>query len=414
MVGIELPGEDRLPPGPARDLVAALHELYRRAGRPGLRTISKSIIVGDFRDTVSHEAVSGMLHGKSVPRWSKLECVVRQLADWNSPRVDPDQTASRFLSMWEAATGAIPSREPQSVLSGIARTTLLPSTGNMPVLPKLPQAAITGELRWREPADDQETAQVRALRDNQSSHPAFARSSSQPIRPLTVRVGVSLPCTPLPATQPNTSDVRSRFLEFLSRPPATDLVMTLTPVNDDRRWEKWAGHGRTNHEALLTLVEHQEEPAAWARILIPEPQMPASWRDPRCADFLMHVLRRRTAQIPPHIDLINLHRLLIHALSLPTALAHFLREDLGLTTVDEPAASVMVWIDTPDALSNFVDIGNCQPLPGSPSSPRFESYAVLDAKGLPVADMAIEWIRQMCDNTLHVDNYESLLSALKQ
>ena len=105
MVGIELPGEDRLPIGPVRNLVEALHGVYRGAGRPGLRRIAKAITEGDFRDTVSHEAVSDMLNGKSVPRWSKLECVVRQLAVWNSPRLDPDSTAARFLRLWEAATG---------------------------------------------------------------------------------------------------------------------------------------------------------------------------------------------------------------------------------------------------------------------------------------------------------------------
>jgi hypothetical protein len=102
------------------------------------------------------------------------------------------------------------------------------------------------------------------------------------------------------------------------------------------------------------------------------------------------------------------------ALDFPAALAHFLGEELGLPTTDERLTSAAVWMDTPDALSNYVHIGNCQQLPGSPSSPRFEGYAVLDRMGETVTDMAIEWIRQMCDNTLHLDNYETLLSALKE
>ena len=48
VVGIELPDEGRLPAGPARDLVVALHELYRGAGRPGLRRIARAIVDGDF------------------------------------------------------------------------------------------------------------------------------------------------------------------------------------------------------------------------------------------------------------------------------------------------------------------------------------------------------------------------------
>jgi hypothetical protein len=105
VTGIELPGEDRLPSGGLRDLVTALHSLYRGAGRPGLRVISKAVTDGDFRDTVSHEKVSAMLHGQNLPKWSKLECVVRQLAKWHTPRLDPDQEAARFLVLWQAASG---------------------------------------------------------------------------------------------------------------------------------------------------------------------------------------------------------------------------------------------------------------------------------------------------------------------
>jgi hypothetical protein len=107
MVGIDLPGKDRLPAGPERDLVEALHELYGGAGKPGLRRIANAIVKGEFRDTVSDETVSDMLNGESVPHWSKLECVVRQLAVWNVSRLDPDTTAARFLSLWEGVSSAM-------------------------------------------------------------------------------------------------------------------------------------------------------------------------------------------------------------------------------------------------------------------------------------------------------------------
>lgn len=106
MVGIQLPDENKLPPGPLRDLVTALHALYRGAGRPGLRKIASAIAAGDYRDTVSHEKVSAMLNGQGLPRWSKLEALVRQLAAWQVPSRDPDSEAARFLAMWEAADPA--------------------------------------------------------------------------------------------------------------------------------------------------------------------------------------------------------------------------------------------------------------------------------------------------------------------
>jgi hypothetical protein len=128
--GIELPGENRLPPGPARDLVVGLHELYRGAGLPGLRRIAKAIADGDFSDVVSHETVSDMLNGKSVPRWSKLDAVVRQLAMWNIPRLDPESTAVRFLSLWKAAAGVGPDAPYGQVRLGLASVSKpAPETG---------------------------------------------------------------------------------------------------------------------------------------------------------------------------------------------------------------------------------------------------------------------------------------------
>jgi hypothetical protein len=104
MAGIEPPGDVKLPPGPKRDLVLALHGLYRSAGRPGLRKIANAITEDDaLPDTVSHETVSAMLRGTSIPRWPKLECIVRQLSIWHHPRLDPDAEVSRFLTLWNAA-----------------------------------------------------------------------------------------------------------------------------------------------------------------------------------------------------------------------------------------------------------------------------------------------------------------------
>jgi hypothetical protein len=104
--GIQLPGPDELRPGPLRALTEALHELYRAAGTPGLRTIAATV-TGDssrFRDTVSHQKVSAMLHGTGVPKWSKLESVVLLLAEWSTPDRDPSEEAKRFKLLWDAAS----------------------------------------------------------------------------------------------------------------------------------------------------------------------------------------------------------------------------------------------------------------------------------------------------------------------
>jgi hypothetical protein len=103
VTGVALPGEDRLPPGPHRALLEALHGLYEGAGKPGLRRIAAGIANGDYRDTISHEKVGALLRGAGLPGWLKVECVVRQLAVWHNPRLDPDEEAARFTILWLAA-----------------------------------------------------------------------------------------------------------------------------------------------------------------------------------------------------------------------------------------------------------------------------------------------------------------------
>lgn len=114
MTGIALHGEDRLPPGPHRALVEALHGLYDGAGKPALRRIAAAITNGDYRDTISHEKVGGLLRGDGLPGWLKVECVVRQLAAWHNPRLDPDAEAARFTALWLAADGTRRDREPDA------------------------------------------------------------------------------------------------------------------------------------------------------------------------------------------------------------------------------------------------------------------------------------------------------------
>jgi tetratricopeptide (TPR) repeat protein len=101
-----MPSEERLPPGPLRDLVRELHDLYRTAGAPSARTISTAIRRDlKMQDTVSHETVSGMLRGELLPRWPKFESVVRQLTAW---AIDPRPGQSdirRWFRLWSAASG---------------------------------------------------------------------------------------------------------------------------------------------------------------------------------------------------------------------------------------------------------------------------------------------------------------------
>jgi tetratricopeptide (TPR) repeat protein len=87
------------------DLVAELKLLHRAAGRPSFRRISNDIRQQNHMpDTVSHETVSAILRGDGLPRWSKVECVVRYLAGLAVHRPDLDEEVRRFHALWLAAS----------------------------------------------------------------------------------------------------------------------------------------------------------------------------------------------------------------------------------------------------------------------------------------------------------------------
>jgi tetratricopeptide (TPR) repeat protein len=87
------------------DLVAALMVLYVAAGQPSFRRISNEIRDrSDMPDSVSHETVSALLSGTSIPKWTKVESVVRALAGMAVHPRDPEVEVQRFLPLWTAAT----------------------------------------------------------------------------------------------------------------------------------------------------------------------------------------------------------------------------------------------------------------------------------------------------------------------
>jgi tetratricopeptide (TPR) repeat protein len=102
-VPIALPGPDVLPAGPRRDLVVALHELYRQAGKPATRIISRKITTDRDLETVSHETISSVLRGRSVPSWNKLRSIVVALCRMSVNQLDIRQQVVDFNALWNRA-----------------------------------------------------------------------------------------------------------------------------------------------------------------------------------------------------------------------------------------------------------------------------------------------------------------------
>ena len=96
-----LPRPD-LPPGPHRDLVAALHELHHRDGWRSLRALA--------RETgVSHTTVSKAFSASALPSWGVLELLVEAMGGDPAP----------FHAMWLAAsTPAAHASGPATTIAG--------------------------------------------------------------------------------------------------------------------------------------------------------------------------------------------------------------------------------------------------------------------------------------------------------
>jgi len=100
---------------PQGELQAELELLYRAAGRPPYRRVSAEIRrQNHMPDTVSHETVGSILRGDVLVRWSKLECVVRQLAMLAVHRPDEEDEVRRFHALWLDAVDSQQSDTPHA------------------------------------------------------------------------------------------------------------------------------------------------------------------------------------------------------------------------------------------------------------------------------------------------------------
>jgi hypothetical protein len=266
--------------------------------------------------------------------------------------------------------------------------------------------------RWRLTINDV-SSEVLQLQNNGMSHPGYARRSSLENPPPSFRIGMSMPCSPLDPATPTTSEVRARFLSFLGQPPAMDLIRELTTLGDGLAWRARDDNPRHNFAAILSLPDTEEAPVAWARLLLPEEMTRRYGRDFRSAYFVLYVEPRSADGSPaPAASLVSWQQRLSGALKLPAALAAFLADDLGLPTADDPAAQVGVWLKAPHALTELVEVDAFDTVAGSPQSSWFMGFAIASPDGEQASWAALAWLRQMCDSSLHLDDYESALASL--
>jgi hypothetical protein len=271
------------------------------------------------------------------------------------------------------------------------------------------QRAFTG--RWQPMTNLISAGPLMRLKDNQPDHPAaHARAASRHEAPPTVRVGVVMACANLPATTPATSDLRAWFLRFLAEPAVMSVVVSVTSVDAQAVWTPSPGHGRHSLYADLTRPDDPAAtPVAWARLNMPTPD-PVGLHDARCVEFVLSIERRApdgrdASALPLDVWPDRFTRLL----AIPIALAAFLEGDLRLATTADPATQVGIFLHGPATMTDLVNVDGFTLLSRGRNTPWYDGYAVADPGGGLPAATADELIRQLCDLTLGLDNYERVL-----
>jgi hypothetical protein len=265
--------------------------------------------------------------------------------------------------------------------------------------------------RWQVTTDGADVPALMRIRDVRMSHPGYMQRQE---KLSSVRIGILVACDPL-GVEPSTSELRNLFLGLLTSQPVYDAINAISYVSPNAPWKLWAGHGRFNLEAVLTesADDTTEAPVASALMLLPETGTTTFGRDTRFAELVIHIEVRRKDGTPGPAEPLNTwHHRLVKALNVPKAFAQFLTDNLKLATSAEPPTQFGVWLNTPHTMTELVDIENLPTLPGAPASNSFIGYAIAESSGVPATALAVELLRQMCDYTLHVQNYEPLLASL--
>ncbi|MCX4528678.1 MULTISPECIES: DnaB-like helicase C-terminal domain-containing protein [unclassified Streptomyces] len=105
--GIPMPDESTVAPGPHRDLLVALHEVYAAAGRPGLRTIARGVTADDrLPSTLTHHAIGRVLGGSAIPSPRQAHALAAWLAEEAAAgagtEAEVEQTVERLVNLCRA------------------------------------------------------------------------------------------------------------------------------------------------------------------------------------------------------------------------------------------------------------------------------------------------------------------------
>ena len=284
-------------------------------------------------------------------------------------------------------------------LRGLSEYMVVPS--GLPV----PRPAFTE--RWRHTSDGFEASPL--MRMTSLSMPGFPSAYGQTAQ---IRIGACVGCAPARSSA-SSSLFSAKLLAFLRRDPVASLIKAVR-TDDALVWTRQAGNGVLSLEAVLSPKGQEGGLIASVLLQPPAAGMRLYGRDERTACLWIHIDPcGKDGSAAPRTGLAGWYQRFQLAITVTRAFADFLTQDLGLQTSHDPVARAGVLIETTDGpINDLVDTGSLAPLPGAISSTQFLGYVIADQEGESAAHVAKDLLRQFCDHTLHLGDFESVLESI--
>jgi hypothetical protein len=286
--------------------------------------------------------------------------------------------------------------------------------------PQLPTAALTAS--WRFTTDAMMHPQLARIAQDGFSHLAHAR----PIEatPHYVRVKALVACSQLEDGF-SWQGLRGRFLGLMAHEWVMTLISELTVIPDTASWQPRATSRRSWLEADLTGPDPEKVPVASAKLLLPEVGPGLMGTDHRCAELTLHVDLVQSQELVVTIGEGQGFKSIIEglpfwrgqirrALTMPGDLDGFLRSELGLTTTNDPPAQFGILLKAQKSITEIVNPGNIRALTATPPYVvnEYIGYAIADAKGRTVDDLAGEIMLDLSQRVLYLDGSQDEMSGL--
>ncbi|MEU8236436.1 hypothetical protein AB0C12_43165 [Actinoplanes sp. NPDC048967] len=213
-----------------------------------------------------------------------------------------------------------------------------------------------------------------------------------------------LACSEWP-TSLRPKSISDALIDLLRGPEVMDAVARHAEVAD-LAWTRYADQGRTSFGALLRADKDTGEPTAWARFNPPPTDEHSLFgRELGCADLLIAIRHGHGKAARKAMTLTEWEQTFKAWLQRTLEVAAFLAR-FGADLAAEPVARVAVAVSTTTDMGEIVDLTSMSRIPGTTTLPWFLASAAANASGISVADLSRAWMTTMCEDVLHLDDYD--------